>query len=195
MYYVDVTVEDLNILHEAMGILERLQREEPLKLYLYGLTQEPGIVDAAKEAIVAYTDEEGLSEEDIQLNQIAVMIQLSSDVLSYLVGSGLRLQKSDEFCYQGGPGEGIREIGWNWAQRGPTVTLGSFTKMALAEDGAWGDKFLQQYGDKQPMQKEVSRNSPATSAAPQVPPVQQPKQTSVPGSKKLYDLMENFLGE
>lgn len=190
MYYVDVTVEDLKTLQGALKVLEPLG--EPIELYLYALTQDPGIVDAAKEAIAAYSDEEGLSEEDIQLTEVAIEVQLSPDKLYYLVGSGLRLQKGDEFSYMGGQGEGVREIGWNWTRRGPTATVGSFSKMALGRDSGWGDKFLMQYGSKQPMKVEVKRNAPATGVNPM------PKQTSLDIDKTaaaFRQVLENFLGD
>ena len=198
MYYVDVTADDLKNLRQALVLLERLRSGgEPLNLYLYGITTDPGVLDAAKEAIAAYGDDETVTESDVQLAEIAVEMRLNSDTLYYLNGSGARLQKGDEFTYLGGPGEGAREIGWNWTRRGPTVTLASFTHMAVAEDSGWGDKFLMQYGQKIPLKIDVKRNQPSTGVAPQAQPAptQVPKQTSVPGGKQLEDLMEKFLGD
>jgi hypothetical protein len=208
MYYVDVTAEDLQKLKgglEIMGRLFRSSGEEMPQLYLYGLTSDVGVLDAAKEAIAAYSDEDELGEEDIELSEIAVEIGLSDDVLYYLLGSGVKLGRGDEFAYMGKQGEGIREIGWQWTRRQPTVALGNLTKMALASDSGWGDKFLQQYGNKQPLKVNVQRNTPATGVpeppaekpAPAAPPAAQPpqpKQTSVPDGKKIAGLVEDLLG-
>lgn len=108
--------------------------------------------------------------------------------------------RGDEFTYMGKQGEGIREVGWQWTKRQPSATVASFTKMALAADSGWSDKFMQQYGNKIPMQVKVQRTTPATGVAPTqtapaAVPAGQPKQTSVPGAKTLHNLMENFLGE
>ena len=201
MYYIDITPEDLRKLQDGIGIIERLYRssgEELPSLYLYGLSQDPGVLDAAKEAIASYSDEE-LSEEDVQLTEVVVELRLSEDVLYGMLGSGVKPGKNDQFAFTGGPGEGIREIGFQWAHIQPRMTAGSFTKMGLASDSGWGDKFLQQYGNKAPMQVKVQRNEPATGVAPAqaAPPAApgQPKQTSVHGAKQLRDLLENFLGD
>ena len=201
MYYIDIAADDLHKLKDGLEIIGKPFRssgEDMPSLYLYGLTSDPGVLDAAKEAIAAYSDEE-LGEEDIELTEVAVEVGLSEDVLYYLLGSGVKLGRGDEFAYMGKQGEGIREIGWQWARRQPTVSVGGLTKMALGSDSGWGDKFLQQYGTKTPMTVNVQRTTPATGlpepkpVAPLAPGV--PKQTSVPNTKQLRDLMENFLGE
>ena len=200
MYYIDIAAEDLHKLKDGLEIIGKLfhsSGDEMPSLYLYGLTSDPGVLDAAKEAIAAYGDEE-LGEEDIQLTEVVVEVGLSEDVLYYLLGSGVKLGRGDEFAYTGSAGEGIREIGWQWTRHQPTITVGSLTKMALGSDSGWGDKFLQQYGSKNPMQVKVQRTTPATGlsepkpAAPPAPGV--PKQTSVHGAKQLRDLLEDFLG-
>jgi hypothetical protein len=119
-----------------------------------------------------------------------VELSLSSDVLYYLLGSELKLDKGDEFAYQSEQGEGIREVTFKWARSKATVTVGSFTKMALATDRGWLDRFLTQYGTRTPIQiqKKVERTEPAVLPEP----VQ--KQPSIPGARQLKDLMEDFLG-
>jgi hypothetical protein len=184
MYYVETTAEELQKLRDGLAIIERLYRSSGVdipKLYLYGLSTDIDVLDAAKEAIAAYSDEE-LSEEDVQLTEVALELGLSDDVLYYLLGSGVKLGRGDEFAYQGTQGEGIREIGWQWTRRQPTVTVGSLSKMALSSDSGWGDKFLAQYGSKTPMTVNVHRTAPATGvpekpAAPPAPGM--PKQTSM----------------
>lgn len=192
MEYVDVTSEDLHTLGDALVLLERLhQHENPLKLYLYGISQDPGVLDAAREAIAEESDER-ISEQDIQLGEVVVEIAISSDVLHYLLGSGVKLSQNDEFSYMGQQGEGIRTVGFNWANYKPAVTVGNLTKMALSADSGYSNDFLQKYGNKTPMNVTVQRDE--LSAIP-APPAAVPKQTSVPDAKKLHWLMEDFLGD
>lgn len=191
MEYVDVTSEDLHTLGDALVLLERLhQHDKPLRLYLYGISQDSGVLEAAREAIAEESDER-LIEQDIQLGEVVIEIAISSDVLHYLLGSGVKLSQNDEFSYMGQQGEGIRTVGFNWARYKPAVTIGALTKMALSADSGYSNDFLQKYGNKTPMNVTVQRNEPAAIA----PPAAVPKQTSVPDAKKLTWLMDQFLGE
>lgn len=211
MYYVDITAEQLKILRDALSILEHLRHAgggEPISLYLYGISTDPAVLDAAKEAIAAESDQEGFTEEDIELAEVAVEMPLSSDTLYYLLGSGVTLGREDSFVYLGEEGEGAREVGFNWAQSQPKATVAAFSKMALSEDPGWADRFLMQYGAKVPMKKVVERSTTseieappapaqpaAPASAPAAPAPGTPKKTSVPGGTILRHLLEDFLGE
>jgi hypothetical protein len=187
MYYVDITPEELAHLRESLDLLERLRRAsggDAIQLYLYGLSSDPGVLDAAKECIASESDEQ-LTEADIALTEVVVELPVYADQLYYLLGSGVELGRDESFAYMGAQGEGAREIGFNWAQHKPKVVVKSFSKMALSEDPGWGDKFLMQYGNKVPMKTNIQRSEPSTGvaeapAAPTAPPAPGlPKQTSL----------------
>src|SRR5271157_1642909 len=189
--YVEINAERLSHLHEGLELLEQVDRDamRTLDLFLYGISTNPQIVDAAKEAIA---DSEELAEQDVQLSEVAVAIPLGSDIIYYLDGSGLILRKED-FAYMGGGGEGVRTLSFAFSHYHPRVTLSYFTKIALASSSGWLDDFLRKEGTGQAAQvtQNVRRteeatqpNVPATpeqpAAAPAAPQTQQmPKQTSL----------------
>ena len=188
--YIDVNPEQLSDLHGALGLIESVDREafHNLDLHIYGLTNNPQIVDAAKEAIAENAD---VPEEDVQLSEVAVAIPLSSDIIYYLAGSGLILRRED-FAYVGDI-EGARTMSFAFSHYKPTVNLGYFSKLALASSDAWLDDFLKKEGsgNRATVTQNVRRTEEATQpgvppatqpAAPQ--PGQMPKQTSL---KKLLD--------
>ena len=193
MYYTEIAPEELMKLRDGLDILQKLGRDviSSLDIHVYGITSAPGILDAAREAIAADSGDE-LSEEDIQLTEIAVALPASSDTLYYLTGSGVKLGRGDEFAYQGQAGEGIRTVDFAFARIKPQASAGDFKNLALADSDAWIDKFLTQYGTKVPIRIEVERSRPSTGIPVASPGT--PKQTSVPGMNQLRDLMENFLG-
>ena len=52
--YIDVHADDLDKLHDGLKLLEMVDRDAvrwSLDLFLYGISNNPQIVDAAKEAI------------------------------------------------------------------------------------------------------------------------------------------------
>jgi len=132
MYFATVTAEELLKLREGLDILSKLEdtREMLRDIYIYGISSDMAILDAAKEAIAAES-EERISEENVQLSEVAIAIPLSSDIVYYLTGSGLKLNR-EEFAYTGEAGEGVRELGFQWARMKPTITAGNFSQMALA---------------------------------------------------------------
>jgi hypothetical protein len=168
--YIDVRPEDLDKLHEGLKLLEMVDRDAVagLDLFVYGISNNPQIVDAAKEAVA---DDAELDESDVQLAEIAVAIPLSSDTSYYLNGSGLILRRED-FAYLGGSGEGVRTLSFAFAHYHPRVTLSYFTKIALASSDAWLDEFLRKEGTNKPAQitQNVRRDEEATQ--PQVPAAQ-----------------------
>jgi len=147
MNFVTVTPEELEKLREAFTLIERVTGydEDRLQITLYGLTSDPGVIDATKEAIA---DEAEVDEGDIKISgEVAVAIELSSDVLYYLTGSGLKLQ-TEEVAFTKGGGSGVDTAQLAWAKWRPTVTIRSFREMAIAKDNWSAATFLQQYGKK-----------------------------------------------
>lgn len=196
--YVEINAERLSHLHEGLELLEQVDREamKTLDLFLYGISNNPQIVDAAKEAIA---DSEELAEQDVQLSEVAVAIPLGSDIIYYLDGSGLILRRED-FAYMGSGGEGVRTQSFAFSHYHPRVTLSYFSKIALASSDAWLDDFLRKEGSGQAAQvtQNVRRTEeatqpavPATPEAPAAPQAQQmPKQTSL---RTLSSLLDEFL--
>lgn len=176
--YIDVRPEDLDKLHEGLKLLEMVDRDAVagLDLYVYGISNNAQIVDAAKEAIA---DDAELDESDVQLSEVAVAIPLSSDTSYYLNGSGLILRRED-FAYLGGGGEGVRTLSFAFAHYHPRVTLSYFSKIALASSDAWLDEFLRKEGTNKPAQitqnvrRDEEATQPAVPAAPAAPPAPQP---------------------
>src|SRR5271168_4730870 len=190
--YVEINAERLSHLHEGLELLEQVDRDamRTLDLFLYGLTNNPQILDAAKEAIA---EDAEIAEEDVQLSEVAVAIPVGSDIIYYLDGSGLILRKED-FAYMGSGGEGVRTMSFAFSHYKPRVTLSYFNKMALASSDAWLDEFLRKEGSgatatvTQNVRRTEEATQPGTPAAPEAPatpqqpaPVQQqmPKQTSL----------------
>jgi hypothetical protein len=195
MYYETVTEEDLLKLRDGLMIMGRVIRDSGTdmpNLWLYGLTDDPIIIDAAKEAIAEMADDEAVTEETVKLAEIAVGIAANEDTIYYLTGSGLILRKDEIFTYLGGKGEGYRQLDFNWSHIKPTVNLSHFKRIALANDDAWLDRFLQQYGSKIPaeIQKQVTREIPATAPTAPAPQVPQQKQTSL----NVENVVEKWLG-
>ncbi len=173
MNFVTVTAEELEKLREALVLIERVTGydEDRLKLTLYGLTSDSGVIDATKEAIA---DEAELEETDIKIaGEVAVAIELSGDILYYLTGSGLKLQ-TEEVAFTKGGGNGVDSAQLSWAKWRPTVTVRSFREMALATDSWSAATFLQRYGKKGPAvttppahpAQEVKRNIESAGTAP-----------------------------
>jgi len=200
--YVDISEQDLHKLRDGLDLLERLDPDKVRELdgYLYAITKDPGVLDAAREAIAAAYEEE-IDESDVEVGEIALAIPLSGDILYYLTGSGLKLRK-EWFAYAGTGGEGIRSESLGFSHYKPQVTVHNFTHMALGDSDAWLDQFLKQYGTgaKATIKKNVQRTEEATEpgtptpAATLPPPAPTPKQTSIPGGRRLDDLLEDFLG-
>lgn len=193
--YIEVSAEDLDKLHDGLKLLEMVDRDavSNLDLFVYGLSNNPQIVDAAKEAIA---DSEELAEEDVQLSEVAVAIPMSSDTSYYLAGSGLILRRED-FAYMGSGGEGVRTQTFAFSHYHPRVSLSYFTKLALASSDAWLDEFLRKEGSGKPAQitPNVRRTEEATQpgapAAPATPAAAPPAPRQ--SSLKLSDLLDTFL--
>ena len=72
-YFIDVTEEQLLQLRGSLELLGMLDRDKikDLDLYIYGMTNNQGILDAAREAIAEESYDENISEEDVTLTEIA----------------------------------------------------------------------------------------------------------------------------
>jgi hypothetical protein len=192
--YIDVNPERLSNLHGALELIESVDRDafRNLDLHIYGITNNPQIVDAAKEAIAENAD---VSEEDVQLSEVAVAIPLSSDIIYYLAGSGLNLRRED-FAYQGAGGEGIRTMSFTFSHYKPQVTLSYFSKLALASSDAWLDDFLKKEGSGKPaaVAQNVRRTEEATQpGAPATTPPAAPQQAQMPKQTSLASILDEFL--
>src|SRR5208337_395755 len=104
--FIEIDESKLVALHDGLDLLEMLDRDamSELDLYVYGITTNEGVVDAAREAIA---DSRDVTEQDVQLTEVAVAIRLGADTIYALHGSGIRLDNED-FAYMGEGGEGIR---------------------------------------------------------------------------------------
>jgi hypothetical protein len=204
--YIEVDAERLSKLHEGIELIESVDREafRNLDLHVYGITNNPQIIDAAKEAIAEDSD---VAEQDVQLAEVAVAIPLSSDIIYYLTGSGLTLRR-EEFAYMGSGGEGVRTMSFAFSHYRPKVVLNYFSKLAVASSVNDLYDFLRKEGSNKPamVTQNVRRTEEATQpgipapeqpAAPQqpatAPQAQMPKQTSLLGGLKLSDVLDEFL--
>ena len=198
MEYVDIKQEDLLKLRDGLEILDRLDNDNRQQIYLYGISQDPIVLDAAREAIAEKADDPAVTEEGIQLGEVAVSIPLSADGIYALTGSGLKLDSGqDEFAYRT-EGEGVRVIEASWSRVKASVTVADFTRIALASDSIYLNRFLTQRGTNTPatIQREVKREVPAVSAPPAATPGAAP--ASAPQQKvtslRIKDIVEDWLG-
>src|ERR1700722_11295103 len=97
--YIDIDPKKLESLHDALELLETLDRDAmgELDLCVYGLTTNATILDSAKEAIADNADFDA-QEEDVTLAEIAVAVPISSDLIYSLAGNGMRL-RNEYFAY------------------------------------------------------------------------------------------------
>lgn len=194
--YIDIDAERLSALHDGLELLEAVDRAEggdafkSLDLHVYGVTNDPQILDAAREAIA---DSNDLAEQDVQVSEVAVSIPIGADTIYALLGSGIRLDRED-FAYMGTGGEGIRSMSFTFAHYKPTVTLHNFSKLAIASSDSWVDDFLRKEGTGQAatITPNVHRTQEATQ--PQAPAAQTPPPPAQPlEGRKLTSFLDDFL--
>jgi hypothetical protein len=207
MKYVEVTREEVEALRAGLQLLERVldnSDSDVLQLYLYGVSKDISIVDAAKEAIADDMNSDGdtldsdtYSESDVNIGEVAVGIRISSDNLYYLTGSGLILRE-ESFVYDSGNVEGVRETTLRYAHSEPRVTLSAFTSLAIANSDSWLDSFYKQYGSKTEAMKptEVGRTEEATAEKPLETATEPKEEPSIPKQTSLHiaSAIEDFLG-
>lgn len=170
MRYQEVTKQELATLRPALSLIERVVPSLSLPdLYLYGLTSYKAALMDAREALVSQFDEELEDAERravTEPSQIAVCIPLSSDILYYLIGSGLKLT-DETFAYQTDK-DGVRTRSFEGQSGVPTrITDDAFTAMALSDSDSWVDDFLAEYGTKQ---EAAPSGSLPESEVPKAPP-------------------------
>jgi hypothetical protein len=186
MRYVTVTAEELGHLREGLQVLESLNEyeEQTVEIYFYGLTDNSVLLDAVKEA-VAYWAEEEVAEQDVNVTEAVLIFPASADVLYYLTGSGLTL-RDGEAVYSSGGGEGPRSVYLKNAIRGGfKASAGEFKTMALSRDDMSGEDFLLQYGNKtQAAPQEVGRTEPAQAKHPMEE--QRPNETGEDVAHRLH---------
>ena len=199
MAYIDATEEDLNRLRDGLDVISRINHSllGDFDIYLYGITSAPTVLDAARESI-AYMSEEPIDEDDIVLEEIAVAIPVSSDILSSINGSGFKLHNED-FSYNGPENEGVRQTDFIGSTFKPKLILKYFSKYALADDVTHLNDFLERYGSKAEMRvnKSVSRNERATTPEPApmpTPPTTPPAAAPKASSKQITALLDLLLG-
>lgn len=160
MRYVTTTKEELDHLREGLSVLESLNEyeEQVVEIYLYGLTDNPTLLEAVKDAVEYWSDEQ-IAAQDVQVTEAVFIFKVSSDVLYYITGSGLQLRDA-EIVYSGG-NEGPQSV-WLKSKHGVRVAGGQFKTLALSRDEFSGEDFLMQYGQKtqQPAPQEVQRTTP-----------------------------------
>jgi hypothetical protein len=153
--YSVISAEELEVLTSGLEILERLRSDEVLKnLFLYGLTNERLLIEAAKAAVAESND----LDAEIDITQLAIAMPLHSSTISSLFGSGLKLER-EEFSYLGAGAEGARTESFVFAHYHPKATIRSFSVLAISEDNNWLDDFLTQHKANT---LETDRNQPAT---------------------------------
>lgn len=159
MDFVTITADDLNKLREALEIISRLDNhgERAITLTLYGLTSDPQVIAAVKDAVAQDAE---IQEEDVKIaGEVAVAIEMSGDILYYLTGSGLKLD-TEEVAFTKGGGNGIDTIQMTWSSVKAKVNVSSFSTMAISRDSWDANTFLRQYGNK----------AQAPAATPAAPP-------------------------
>lgn len=192
--------------------LEILERSVDINIWLYGVVTDPDILTVAKEAIISidedFLNEEGkttLKDNDIELDEIAISIPISSSTIDILYSSGYPLHKLD-FVYQYGEGNGIRTLGfYNASTTSTMIKIGNIDTKAIAGSDLYLDEFLKDKGNGATMEinRKVQRNEEATK---KVPRVSEPSKLKTPEStgtmphasslkvKKISDIVEEFLG-
>ena len=176
--FVEVEESKIVEMRDTLDLLEMLDADsiKDMRLHIYGITTNPNILDAAREAVA---DSEDVQEEDVQVSEVAVALPLSGDIIYYLHGSGLKLG-NDDFVYRGTGGEGIRTL--------------YFSKLAVASSQDELVDFLQKYGTPNAAEvvPAVHRTEEATVPQAPISPTNPgiPKQTSF----LLADIVNNLLG-
>jgi hypothetical protein len=179
MRFFEVSSHDLMDARPGLQLVERLLEDEHFTPYVYGMTTDVEILEAAQAAIAddAGRDEEGNPAANVKLSEVAVAIPFSGDILYSLAGSGLLLQHED-FAYIS-PNEGARTMSFRWAGVRPRVNLKDFTVLALSDDDMYLDEFLKQNATKQ------QEEAPAT--------VQRTVPQAVKSSRRIPNPIDEFL--
>ncbi len=189
MRFVTTTAEELTHLREGLQVIESLNEpEDRVEIYFYGLTDNSTLLDAVKDAVEYWSDEQ-VAAQDVNIAEAVFIFPVSADALYYLTGSGLII-RDGEAVYAGGD-EGPRTVNLKMRndQRGGTrATAGEFKTMALGRDEFSGEDFLLQYGKKtqQPPPEEVERTESAQAVRQQ--PVTPGREGVAPAKRSSLEL-------
>jgi len=164
MRYKEVTNEQLEAARPGLALIEEVW-DEPIYLYLYGLTSDKVALMDAREAIQESFDEEEADGRDgvPELVQVAIAIGLSDDTLHYLIGGGLKIGR-EEFSYTV-PGEGARTTSFGGSGLRPRLKLSDFSKLAISNSDTWLDDFLTANTATAEVHPPVKRDEAATRQA------------------------------
>ncbi len=205
--FIDVTEDQLLHLRESLELLGALNRDKvkDLDLYIYGITNSQGILDAAREAIAEESYDENISEDEVTLNEVAVAIPVYADNIYYLTGSGIRLGNEESFVYEV-QNEGPRSASFASSRYKPQISLADFDHLSIADSDSYLHDFLSKFASREAGQirQNVQRTEEATqpgvpapakapaapTTAPPAPAAAQPKQTSL----NIDYLAERLLG-
>ncbi len=191
MKYVVITSEELGHLREGLQVLDSLNEpgEPMIELWVYGLTDNPNALEAVKQAVVYWMDEE-MPEQDVKVSEAVFIIPVSTDTLYYLMGSGLMLGNNDEVAYRSEP-KGPQTISLHSGVTRTRLTVGHFKAIALARDDYSAEDFLAKYGTKvqaaAPQQVERTEPAQAPAVAPETP-------AGAPKASSLKFNTEEWLG-
>ena len=164
MRYTTITKEVLSSFRTTLAVLEQVS-DDPLEIYLYGLTTNPGVLAKAEQSLEYLGDEE---DEVSKLGQIAICLRLSDEAIRLLEGSGLTLD-DEEFAYVLG-GDSARTSSIRYGKGAARITDEDFSEMAIATSDTWVDDFLTKHGTVgapgKLIEGQVTRNHPANGATP-----------------------------
>jgi hypothetical protein len=136
MYYIDVTLEDLEKLGSSLELLRHLGEDTVPSLFLYGLVNPKTPIMADFTTAV----EEYNEVHDVSVDNVVIALELSGDVLHYLLGSGVRLT-DEEFAYSSS-GE-IRTCSIKWSgDQNAMLSLSNLDRYVLSNSDSWMDRFL-----------------------------------------------------
>jgi hypothetical protein len=160
MRYSTISKEILSGFRTTLSVLEQVS-DDPLEVYLYGLTTNPGVLAKAEQAL-EYLGDEG--DEAPDLRQVAICLRLTDEAIRLLEGSGLTLE-DEEFAYVRGK-DSARTNSIRYGKSPARITDEDFTEMAIATTDTWVDDFLTKHGTVgapgKLIEGEVSRDQSAT---------------------------------
>jgi hypothetical protein len=207
MHYIETDPDALKTLMKGLEILDRINPEISRKLdnvCLYGVTDDPAVLDAAKSSIAHDSEEDWdesanslISEEDVQLSEIGISVEISTDIIYALLGSGLKL--SDimiSFVYKTDKSEEIRS-GTLFPSDGLSVKLNvkGLSTIALADSDSYLDDFFRKSAHGVPGHIEHKVRRDSEPAAPRTEEsISKAWNETEPHHASLENEVEKFLG-
>lgn len=142
MNYLIVNEDQLTTLQQGLEIIAGVSRDLlPSSLYLYGILRpDSPILEYVEESVWEANYAGEVKSESLDINTAVVAIRLSEDILRILLGRGLKCEDED-FVYS--IEKEVRTGTFLHGVRKPTISLGHFSKIALADDSYWLSDFFQ----------------------------------------------------